>query len=310
MQTTVRRIALHRARLGVVAAGTCGALALALVPAGTARADASGPRGLTLPRHTGVQSLAAAGLTGPNLLSYAGGPVMRTNTVHTLFWVPAGFSVSANYVSLINGYFQNAAAANGALSNVYATTPQYTDTVRGGSHPAAYATMFGGTFTDTTAFPSSGCTDTWSSTTVCLSDAQIRLEIALVSSAQGWSHGTGDMVFVFTPSNVGSCVGTLCAYSDFCGYHDYYGAHSNPTVYAVQPYAVFAQSPSACNTGISPNADDADATSTWRRSPTRSKTPGMSMRRGRRTMEKRTATSASGRLAQRSAARGGPGTTR
>src|SRR5690349_7249401 len=35
-------------------------------------------------------------------LAYHGGPVMHTNTVYAIYWVPPGYSVSANYQTLIN----------------------------------------------------------------------------------------------------------------------------------------------------------------------------------------------------------------
>jgi hypothetical protein len=80
-------------------------LALVLAASsGTATASNQGPflgvvphAGLRAPTHTAV---IAAAPSGP--VVYHGGQVMHTNTVYTIFWVPTGFSVDANYESLIN----------------------------------------------------------------------------------------------------------------------------------------------------------------------------------------------------------------
>ena len=37
---------------------------------------------------------------GSGDLSYHGGPTMRTNTTYAIYWIPSGYSVSANYQSL------------------------------------------------------------------------------------------------------------------------------------------------------------------------------------------------------------------
>ena len=65
-------------------------------------------------------------------------------------------SVSANYKSIIDGYFTNVAADSGRSTNVYATSTEYSD----GSGTAAYSTTFNGSIVDTQPFPASGCTNT------------------------------------------------------------------------------------------------------------------------------------------------------
>ncbi len=185
-------------------------------------------------------------------LSYHNGPVMRTNTVYAIYWIPSGFRVSANYQSLINGFFQNVAADNGKTTNVYYSDTQYYDTT--GS--IAYNSTLGGAWLDTSAYPANGCTDSY--TSVCLSDAQLQTEVSRAISANGWTAGPTHMFFVFTPQNVGSCSGSSCAYSQFCAYHGWFGSGSTVTLYANQPYAMWV--PSACDSGQHPNGDDADAT--------------------------------------------------
>ncbi len=89
------------------------------------------------------------GVQGSGDLINHGGPVMLTNTAYSIFWIPAGQTVSANYVSTINQYFQDVAHDSGLSTNVYATDTQYSGIL--------YSSTFGGTYTDTSAFPANGC---------------------------------------------------------------------------------------------------------------------------------------------------------
>ena len=189
---------------------------------------------------------------GANNLVYHNGPVMRANAVYAVYWVPAGFAVSSNYSNVINGFFQNVAADSGKQSNVYWSDTQYFDK----TGPIAYSAAFKGSVVDTNPFPASGCADPY--TSVCLTDGQLRTEIDHVVSAKGWPRGTGNIYFLFTPKNVGSCFGSSCAFTYFCAYHSSFGSGSSVTLYANMPYAAFV--PSACGSGQSPNGDDADST--------------------------------------------------
>src|SRR5947209_19884140 len=69
---------------------------------------------------------AATPRQGGNLL-YHGGPVLHTNTTYAIYWVPSGYSVDATYLSTINGFFANVAAASGRTSNVYWMDSQFAD---------------------------------------------------------------------------------------------------------------------------------------------------------------------------------------
>lgn len=191
-------------------------------------------------------------INGGNL-AYHNGPVMHTNTSYAIYWIPAGYAVSANYVSLINGFFQNVGADNGKTSNVYYSDTQYYDNTNGN---ILYNSTFGGFVVDTNPFPANGCSDSY--TSVCLSDAQLQVEIQNVMQVQGWTGGTSHLFFMFTPKNVGSCAGSSCAFTQYCAYHSWIGSGSNVILYANQPYASFV--PAACDSGQHPNGDDADAT--------------------------------------------------
>src|SRR5947209_10424851 len=170
--------------------------ALALTDTGSLHS--TGPGGLVQPqvdgRRVGAWTSPRPSLKGSNRsgaygfaptaadnLTYAGpdqsgdGPVMRTNTVYAIYWVPPGFSQAPNYQSVVNGYFANVAADSGASTNAYAAATQYSDT----TGPIAYDSTFGGSSVDKQPFPKSGCANPPSvlGATVCLTDDQIQAEI-------------------------------------------------------------------------------------------------------------------------------------
>jgi hypothetical protein len=195
---------------------------------------------------------AAHNQAGVGNLSYHNGPVMHTNKTYAIYWVPAGYTVSANYESLINGYFQNVAADSGKTSNVYFATTQYYDNTNG---HISYNSSFGGFVVDTNPLPANGCSDSY--TSVCLSDAQIQAETDRVATAQGWAR-SGAEFFMLTAKGIGSCAGSSCAFSQYCAYHSNFNATAGNTLYANMPYADTV--PAACDAGQHPNGDDADAT--------------------------------------------------
>ena len=224
-------------------------LALAIAGPASASAEAtttpedSGIGGIVRTKDSGMAPSNQGGLA---LLTYHGGPIMRYNKVYTIFWIPAGYSVSGTYISKINQYFMDVAAASGATSNVYYTEKQYYS-MPGRVHISG-KTFFGSTYTDTHAFPASGC-GLYGVLTECLTDAQIKAEIKRVIAANGWTANSTSMFFMFTPDLVGTCITGYCSYSYFCAYHGYTGS----VIYANQPYT--NTYPSACGVSVSPTGD-------------------------------------------------------
>jgi hypothetical protein len=229
----------------------------ALVAAATALAQPPSSPPVRSDRIFGVvpsHELAGSPQIGMGQLQYHGGPTMHTNTTRAIYWFPAGSSYSTNYVNVNNGFLQNVAADSGKTSNVYFSDTQYSDSTSG---RILYSSSFAGSVIDTNPFPASGCSDSY--TSICLSDKQLQTEISRVITAQGWPRGMTNMVFLYTPKNVGSCYSAgSCAFSSFCAYHSAFGSGSSTTIYANQPYAAWVTR--ACDTGQHPNGDDADAT--------------------------------------------------
>jgi len=167
--------------------------------------------------------------------------------------VPAGYSVSSGYQSIIDGFFGNVATDSGKTSNVYASDTQYYDSTNGN---ILYSSSLAGSLVDTNALPGSGCSDSY--TSVCLTDAQLRVELQKDMTANSWTGGPNKIFFLFTAKGIGSCYGSSCAFSQFCAYHSWIGSGSTAILYANMPYADTV--PAACDVGQHPNNNDADAT--------------------------------------------------
>ena len=236
-----------------VALGTgAGATALAAAPSPDRTVGPNHDvQGLVPSKHSASKTVGSGG----NLVYHTGGSVMVTNTTHAIYWVPAGYTVSGTYESLIDGFFTNVAADSTTSTNVYASDTQYYQNV-GGTQYIGYNSSFGGSTVDTTPFPASGCSDTVAQTSVCLSDTQLQAEISKVVAAKGWPKGLGNLYFVFTPRGVGSCINSsTCAFSYYCAYHSHIGSGSSVILYANQPYTDTVAA--NCDSGQSPNGDAA-----------------------------------------------------
>jgi hypothetical protein len=190
---------------------------------------------------------------GSGKLVNHGGPTMTTNKTYTVFWLPSGQYMQAGYQSTVNQFFQDVSADSGMPTNVYAATTQYS--------AIQYASTFGGTATDTAAFPSNGCTPSGGES-VCLSDAQLQAELKKVIGQQGWQISSTNMFFIFTPRNVGSCSQGSCTFTTYCAYHGIATPANGQFIYANMPYSVttLSQYTNNCTTGQEPNGNDADQT--------------------------------------------------
>jgi serine protease len=233
--------------LAVLVAGAIGVSAAQAIGPST-RTTNGHVLGMVLP-HKLHAAEAGSGI-GP--LLYNGGPVMHTSKTYAIYWSPPGYTTQSGYSALINQYFTDVAADSGKKSNVYYTGTQYYD---GASH-VQYSSSFGGSYTDTSPLPASGCVDL--DTSVCLTDAQLQTEIKKDIAANGWTAGPSTEFFLFTAKGIGSCSGTDCAFTQFCAYHSSIGTGSSEILYSNMPYADTVKS--GCDGGQHPNANAADAT--------------------------------------------------
>jgi PKD domain/Divergent InlB B-repeat domain len=163
----------------------------------------------------------------PLLYSEEEGPVMHSSEAFAVFWVPSGgeYSFPAGYTTAIEAYLQNVAADSGKPTNVYSVDAQYTDS--SGQH-ASYNDSYGGSVTDTHAYPTSGTCPKYSGKeafTACITDAKLEDQVEAVVAEQGWpTTGLNAEYYVVLPPHVGSCftsAGTQCFDKQFCAYHSF-----------------------------------------------------------------------------------------
>ena len=199
----------------------------------------------------------------PPLINH-GGPVMGTatttgeNTVHAVFWAPAGYSFPSGYATLVDGFLANVAADSGKPTNVYATDTQYSG--------VRYLVHSGGAINVSAPFPTTGTcapdTANGEGFTACVSDSALQSEVANLISASSLPTGLGQLYMVFFPPHVEGCFsatnagsGGTCSdtyYSGYCAYHSSYGS-GTPVIYSSQPYPTsFSYT---CLTGQSPNGN-------------------------------------------------------
>ena len=197
----------------------------------------------------GVQpETATAVFGGGEPLSYGKGPVVHSSASYALYWDEHPGEMTGEWERLISGFLLNAGNASGALSNDFAVVTQYHDT---SGAKAAYEQTFGGAYTDTDTFPSSG---NCSEAAVCLTDAQIRAELTKYISALALptglnpTSGPTPIYYVFTPPGVtvclegsgerGHCSSPTSAHP-LCSYHSFIpagGQLPSTVLYAVEPW--------------------------------------------------------------------------
>jgi hypothetical protein len=273
----------RRLRIGVVVAACTLVAAVApptyaatRAPTRPAARDVANPRGKFLGVIPSKQAVAGRAIarggvhalgTGP--LTYHGGPVQHTSNVYAIFWKPVAFTLPAGYQATIARYFTDVAKFSFKPSNVYGSATQYYDITGTVKQPAFYSVTSKLAIADPQPYPASGCPnyqlDDGSTTTNCLTDAQITAEIARVITTHALPTGVNNNYFLFTPQNVASCFTAnglssgFCydpiAFAGFCAYHSSFLLAGKNVLYADMPYAALA----GCASGQSPENNAADS---------------------------------------------------
>jgi PKD repeat protein len=203
-----------------------------------------------------------------NMTYHGGALVIGPHVTHVVYWEPLGYTVTANYHSLIERYLTDVAADSGRATNVYATDTQYDDST---NTFIQYQQTFAGALTDTNAFPATlaGCPTTDGTITVanCLTATQEATELDNFIQNNGLPRGLDHLYFLVLPDNVETCFddfsncGNILNLSPrYCAYHSSFniGGHGL-TLWANEPYIGFASG--HCNSGSAsarPNGDVTD----------------------------------------------------
>jgi hypothetical protein len=208
-----------------------------------------------LPVH-GSKALNAKTSKAP--VTYHGGPVMSSNTNYTLYWSPTGVSAyPPGYQTGVNRFLEDLAHDSGGEQNTDSVLAQYGN---GGGEFANYDSHFAGALADSDPYPANGC----AAAAICLSDQQIRNEIASFVEAHELPTDLGHEYFVLTPPGVESCLDAKeksCSdgttHPGFCAYHGEIPVISGTIIYANNPYVAGL----SCDPGEEhPNENPSDAT--------------------------------------------------
>jgi len=223
--------------------------------------------GLVRPTTTGsrcapgtVPGFEAPYIGSPPLI-FNGGPVMSTRetgsqvVVTPIYWQPSGFTFTASYKSTITGYLDDLAHDSGKLTNVFASTFQYS----GSNGGINYRMQIGTPITDTTALPADGCTleagDTSgiyadnSGYSHCIDNAQVMSETSAVVSAHSLPSDLGHLYVLFLPKHIESCfnAGATNTNTNFCSLNHqpsaafcaYHSETAGSVVYANMPFPAY-----------------------------------------------------------------------
>jgi hypothetical protein len=199
-----------------------------------------------------------------NNVTYHGGPIMTSVNLYAIFWAPPTLqngnptSMPTSYRTVLTNMMRN--YAGHSIANI---NTQYFQQV--GLRKTYHSGLgrLAGSVIDTSAYPASGCTDTFTPGN-CLSDAQIRAKIDAVRIAQGWPTGGTNMYLLFTTNGEGSCFGSgpgSCAYTAYCAYHSFFTSPSGggTVIYSNEPFG----NNSVCQvTSSLPNPGTSDSAAT------------------------------------------------
>jgi hypothetical protein len=229
----------RRSRLGALATAMLFALCLAAAifagPAGAFVEEAPGPNKVGIQPRTmsryieGPLKWNGLGEDKPESNAAAksfgnpgGNVVLHGANTYVVYWDPQDF-YHGDWQALIDGFVANAGASNGQLASVFALDAQYTDA---SNQPATTRSSFRGSYTDTNPYPSSECVDPQPFTLgapltkVCLTDAQLRVQLVTFIAQHGLPHGMSTVYYLLTPPGVAVCLdagGPTGHCSDFAG---------------------------------------------------------------------------------------------
>jgi len=181
---------------------------------------------------------------GGSALDYHGGPVMHANNTHVVYWDP-GSQFTSTTESIVARFFGDVAHDSGLPSNVFSVDAQYRD---GGGGNSAYNATFAGALTDSSNYPTSGCTPAFTELdagppyTHCLTDAQIQSQLLTFIAKDKLPKGPEQLYFVLLPHTVVTCfekAGEACSNNEFCAYHSVISpGTTGEVVYADIPFSL------------------------------------------------------------------------
>jgi uncharacterized repeat protein (TIGR01451 family) len=173
------------------------------------------------------------------------GDIMPNTTIYYVFWLPTGLhyeSSSAgdtNYENLLIQWAQDLGA-----TQAHNVVTQY----NGNNGSISGAVTYGGSWTDTAAYPHAGTTGD------PLQDSDIQGEVTAAYAANpSWTDDISHIVAVFTATGIQECASFGCTFDStggFCAYHDHFSNSGADTPYAFMAFDNFVHVANlTCNAG-------------------------------------------------------------
>ena len=188
-------------------------LALTSAPAGAVVTTVGSTSVGLQPRSTTLYAIPAAPAKFANS---SGNPIVSANKTYAIYWDPTDH-YHGDWQHVIDTFFQSMGAESGSFASVFAVDAQYTDAA---NQHALYKSAFQGAYTDTNAYPASGCKDPSpleafdligpivekEHTPVCLTDTQIKEELTRFIAQHSLQKGMGAIFYLMTPLGVTVCL--------------------------------------------------------------------------------------------------------
>jgi hypothetical protein len=166
-------------------------------------------------------------------VTFHGGPVQTKTTSYAIYWKPNGSYMNKDYQKIVNQFLKDVGG-----SPIYGFATEYS----GSNGKVENVSNFGGSWVDTTPFPTGGVTE-----------KSIEESVERAILLNGWSTGINSSFFVL--------LGTGPTSNQFCAYHSAFQFNGDAVVYGAMLYFTIKDA-GGCGTpfGISPNNNfDADS---------------------------------------------------
>ena len=145
---------------------------------------------------------------GATFANNSGNAIVDGSNVYAVYWDPEDvfFDHHHEWLLKVDSFMQQLGASSGSLGTIFAPLVQYRDRPNA---PAAYSTVFKGSYTDSAKYPAPVCTDPEPlalGELSCVTDAQLREQLQSFIAGHGLPKGMNTIYYVITPPGVAVCL--------------------------------------------------------------------------------------------------------
>ncbi|HEY4813008.1 MAG TPA: PKD domain-containing protein [Solirubrobacteraceae bacterium] len=146
-----------------------------------------------------------------------GNAIVDGSSVYTIYWDPTDvFNQHHEWLTNIDTFFHAMGENSGNTATIFGPLGEYRERSNAG---AVYSTVFKGAYTDSTSYPSPGCSDPEPlalGALTCLTDAQLREQLQSFIATHGLPKGMHTIYYLITPPGVPVCLDAAASHcSDY-----------------------------------------------------------------------------------------------